>query len=148
MLREPSTFRYISIHHTHCRCGVSWSSGTTLLVKLCLSERTAPSSANNKLSNIILCCLWHVHCFPPTYVRDWNTLLQGRPRPLPLIHSVPSYVLFRNSPRNVLGVAEKNHRTISSVPVVYTAGLHDSESGEDHIVPNKTEAKCILLITF
>jgi hypothetical protein len=46
----------------------------------------------------------------------------------------------------MLGVAEKTHTKISSVPVVYTAGLHDSESGEGHIVPNKKEADCILLI--
>ena len=68
--------------------------------------------------------------------------------PLPLILSVSSYVLFRNTPKNKFGVAEEKHRTISSVPVVYTAGLHDSESGEGHIVPNKTEADCILLIMF
>jgi len=37
----------------------------------------------------------------------------------------------------MFGVAEKNHRAISSVPVVYTAGLHDSESGEGHIVQKK-----------
>lgn len=67
-------------------------------------------------------------------------------RPLPLILSVSSYVLFRNPPRNMLGEAENNHRIISSVPVVYTAGLHVSESGEGHIVANKREADCILLI--
>ena len=46
----------------------------------------------------------------------------------------------------MLGVTEKNHRAICSVLVVYTAGLHDSESGEGHIVPNKRKADCILLI--
>ena len=46
----------------------------------------------------------------------------------------------------MLGEAENNHRIISSVPVVYTAGLHVSESGEGHIVANKREADCILLI--
>jgi hypothetical protein len=48
----------------------------------------------------------------------------------------------------MLGVAEKNNRTISSLPAVYTESLHDSESGEGHIVPNKTEADCILLVMF
>jgi hypothetical protein len=42
-------------------------------------------------------------------------------------------------------VAEKNDRTIGSVPVVYRAGLHDSKSGEGH-APDKTAAGLILLI--
>jgi hypothetical protein len=46
----------------------------------------------------------------------------------------------------ILGLAENNQSKINSVPVVYTAGLHDSESGESHVVPNKPAAGYIVLI--
>jgi len=84
--------------------------------------------------------------FSPNLCRGLKDATSKQARPLPLILSVSSYVLFRNPPKNMLGVAEKNNRVISSVPVVYTAGLHDSERSEGHIVPNKREADCILLI--
>jgi hypothetical protein len=46
----------------------------------------------------------------------------------------------------MLGLAENNQSKINSVPVVYTAGLHDSKSGESYSVPNKPAAGCIVLI--
>lgn len=134
------TVWYDQVHFCNARRNetnfeVVWVTSRSLTGTDHIFSTAAPSSCQTmgcKQGDIIL---WIVSVFTEVHrlPTQWKFCEHEQPQKTCHSHlkSALTYVLYRN----MSGVAEKNNRRNSELPIAYKAGLHKLESGEGCIAP-------------